>query len=169
LGTKRELQKSLAALGVFLVCCIFLFLFSSQPWSFPFASTDCNKRTDFQWHPTQHLMEEAEMQHFALLAKRTVGLHSAAQAYRLARGPTPASRIRQVVHVAQKHDSNIMEDFFDQIYHDLTPFWDLAAKDMRQFAETSVDRISIRMGAVLLRTSQAKESAEPIEVWLYLS
>lgn len=169
--TKRELQKSLVtlvALGVFITCCISLFLYLPHSWSFRLAATDHRIRIEHQWHPIQNLMELAEKQHSMLLAERTVDIHSAAQAYRLARGRHPPPGFDKWFNFAQKNDAVIIEQLFDQIYHDLTPFWSVAAKDMRQFAQAFDNRISIRNGTAHVATSQAKRTAEWAETWLQL-
>jgi hypothetical protein len=95
-------------------------------------------------HPIDHLINEAKKTQHALLAKRTTKLAAAADAYRKRRGRHPPPGFDKWFKYAKTHNAIIVEDFFDQIYHDLTPFWGLPAKHIRQHAKQLPFTISVR-------------------------
>ena len=102
-------------------------------------------------HPIDHLIAEAKKEHDALLSKETKDLHDAAQAYRDRRGRQPPPGFDVWFQFAQNHSTIIVEDFWDQIYTDLNPFWGVPAKQMRDQANDFLYRISIRDGNVTFR------------------
>lgn len=89
-------------------------------------------------------MAYAETSLHDVLAKVPHDLHSAAASYRLKRGRHPPPGFDVWYQRALRHKAVIVEDLFNQIYRDLTPFWSIAAKDMRDFARHSEHRIFIR-------------------------
>lgn len=97
-------------------------------------------------HPIDTLIEKAEGVHNALLKKESRDIESAAAAYRERRGRHPPPGFDLWYEFAAKHDAIIVEDYFDQIYHDLGPFWGLPPKVMRREASTYEMRINIRNG-----------------------
>ncbi|KAK5674694.1 hypothetical protein LTS10_012695 [Elasticomyces elasticus] len=103
-------------------------------------------------HPIDHLIEEAGKELGALLAKETHNVHDAAQAYRLRRGRQPPPYFDKWFAFAQNHSALMVEDFFDQIYTDLNPFWGVPAKRIREQANAFLHRISVRDGKTTQRT-----------------
>ncbi|KAK6840809.1 Beta-1-2-xylosyltransferase 1 [Apiospora arundinis] len=83
-------------------------------------------------HPIDSLIKVAHTQFDEAMAKESHTLEEAAKAYRARRGrhPLPASR----------------PDFWDQIYHDLNPFWGLDARRIRKEAWDYEMTINIRNG-----------------------
>jgi hypothetical protein len=82
-------------------------------------------------HPIETLIENAERDFESLLGKETKDLASAAAAYRLARGRHPPPRFDAWYAFAEEHGVVIVEEFWDQIYHDLSPFWALPPSHIR--------------------------------------
>jgi hypothetical protein len=60
-----------------------------------------------------------------------------------------------------------VEDFFDQIYHDLTPFWAQPAKDMRNYARHFEHHISVRNKTANMTDNHSQgTSRDCMEAWL---
>ena len=70
-------------------------------------------------HPIDHLIHNAQTEFDAVLAKQTHDLHAGAAAYRERRGRHPPPGFDAWYKYAQEHNAVIVEDFWDQIYHDL--------------------------------------------------
>lgn len=83
-------------------------------------------------HPIDTLIEKAEKEFAEVLKKETHDLKSAAKVYRERRGRHPPPGFDDWFKFAKDNNAVIVEDFFDQIYHDLTPFWGLSAPVMRK-------------------------------------
>lgn len=107
-------------------------------------------------HPIDALIHRAKIEWHKLMAKETLDLEAAAKAYRLRRGRHPPPGFDKWWEFARDHDAIIVEDFFDQIYHDLGPFWGVPAKDMRHAANTFGFVISVRDG----KTSQKSDGKD---------
>lgn len=95
-------------------------------------------------HPIEVLIEGAEKEFQKILSKETFDLKSAAQAYRQRRGRHPPPGFDKWFEFAQENDAIIIEDFFDQIYHDLAPFWGVHPATMRREGVDNEQTISIR-------------------------
>jgi len=106
-----------------------------------------------QNHPIDFLIRNANTEFEVLLAKSTDDVHDAAAAYRLRRGRQPPPGFDLWHAYAVKHNALIVEDFWDQIYHDLEPFWGVEAKLMRDSSNSFSSRISVRDGKVRTRSS----------------
>lgn len=66
-----------------------------------------------------------------LSSKQPKTLKDAAEAYRLKRGRHPPPGFEKWYEYAAENNAIIVEDFFDQIYHDLEPFWALPPAEIR--------------------------------------
>ncbi|RKF55924.1 Beta-1,2-xylosyltransferase 1 [Golovinomyces cichoracearum] len=97
-------------------------------------------------HPIDELIEDAEKIHESLLSKQTFDLKTAAAAYREKRGRHPPPGFDLWFDFAKSKDALIVEEFFDQIYDDLAPFWAIEPSIMRQKAASYEMTISIRNG-----------------------
>ena len=97
-------------------------------------------------HPIDTLIEGAEKTYDELLKKESHDLKAAAEQYRARRGRHPPPGFDQWFKFAQENKAVMVEDFFDQIYHDLGPFWGLPANVMRREAADYEMTISIRDG-----------------------
>ena len=105
-----------------------------------------------QTHPIDTLMKKADREWHRLMAKETTDLESAAKAYRWRRGRHPPPGFDKWMEFAQQRDAVIVEDFFDQIYHDLTPFWGLQPAKIRRQAKNFDFVISIRNGSTTVKS-----------------
>lgn len=114
-------------------------------------------------HPIDELVRRADEELQSLLRKEAGDVHSAAQAYRERRGRQPPPGFDAWFNFAKENDALVVEDFFDQIYHDLAPFWGVPALQIRQQANDFLHRISIRSGNVTSRTDI--ERREWMELW----
>ena len=101
-----------------------------------------------QLHPIDTLIERADGQFPELLAKETHGLQEAAQAYRARRGRHPPPWFDEWVKFAEDHGAIMVEDFFDQIYDDLNPFWAVPPHELRSAAANWPYTVKIRNGTV---------------------
>ncbi|PHH63722.1 hypothetical protein CDD82_1849 [Ophiocordyceps australis] len=76
-------------------------------------------------HPIKKLMVEAKARHEELLARRSHDVKAASARYRERRGRHPPPGFDAWFQAALHSDAIVVEDFFDRIYKDLTPFWAL--------------------------------------------
>jgi hypothetical protein len=83
-------------------------------------------------HPIDTLIKSAESTFKDLLKKESHDLPSAAAEYRKRRGRHPPPGFDDWFKFAQENGAIMVEDFFDQIYHDLGPFWGLPPSTMRK-------------------------------------
>lgn len=95
-------------------------------------------------HPIDRLIKGAEREFAAKLAKETQTLPDAAAAYRKRRGRHPPPGFDKWHKFAREKNAIIVEDFWDQIYHDLEPFWALDSAKIRRDAHEFEMRIEIR-------------------------
>jgi len=103
-------------------------------------------------HPITTLILEAETYWHHLLSKRTHELRDAASQYRWRRKRHPPPGFDEWFQYAQERDAVIVEDLFDQIYHDLNPFWSMEPKKIRQLAAGFELAVSVRDGHATYRT-----------------
>ncbi|KAF2868211.1 hypothetical protein BDV95DRAFT_580527 [Massariosphaeria phaeospora] len=103
-------------------------------------------------HPIDQLMKNADNVSQTWLAKSTNNLPTAAEAYRKRRGRHPPPGFDRWHKFAQDHGALVVEDFFDQIYHDLSPFWGVEAKEIRRHAKHFQHAISVRNGTMTIKT-----------------
>lgn len=97
-------------------------------------------------HPIDSLIKEADETFDKLLEKETKTLPAAAKAYRERRGRHPPPGFDAWFQFAQDRKAVIVEDFFDQIYHDLKPFWGLEPSRIRKEAAEWEMVIKVRKG-----------------------
>ncbi|KAF4126239.1 Pfam:DUF821 [Geosmithia morbida] len=97
-------------------------------------------------HPIDRLVYDAQHVFAELMSKETDNINDAAQAYRKRRGRHPPPGFDKWFHYAQSRHSVIVEDFFDQIYHDLEPFWGLPPATLRKESWDFEMTIHIREG-----------------------
>lgn len=95
-------------------------------------------------HPIDDLIEKAEKAQADLLNKESKDVKAAAAAYRARRGRHPPPGFDVWYDFAKENNVIMVEDFFDQIYHDLAPFWGLEPKIMRKEAHVYDMLLSIR-------------------------
>ncbi|KAK3385213.1 glycosyltransferase family 90 protein [Podospora didyma] len=97
-------------------------------------------------HPIDGLIRSAEKTFTTLLTKESNTLTSAAAAYRKRRGRHPPPGFKAWYEFATARDAIVIEEFWDQIYADLEPFWALAPGRIRADAAQFEMRIAIRDG-----------------------
>lgn len=108
------------------------------------SNADTSGRPRTKLHPIEELIDNADKTFEALLAKQTFDLKSAASEYRKRRGRHPPPWFDLWFEFAGTNKALIVEEFFDQIYHDLAPFWGVDPSLMRKKAESYEMRINIR-------------------------
>lgn len=92
-------------------------------------------RASTSWiHPIDELISRAENIFDVLVANETTTLADTAVAYRQRRGRHPPPSFDRWFEFAQNNNVIIVEEFWDQIYHDLEPFWALPAAQIRKDA-----------------------------------
>lgn len=98
-------------------------------------------------HPIDHLIKVAERDYDDLIAKESHTLTEAAEAYRKRRGRHPPPGFDKWYEFAKDLDALVIEDFWDQIYHDLAPYWAVPAEQIRREAWDFEMTINIRNGS----------------------
>ncbi|KAJ5480382.1 hypothetical protein N7530_005891 [Penicillium desertorum] len=107
-------------------------------------------------HPIDALIDTAETDLHELLGTQAHDLETAADQYRARRGRHPPPGFGEWYEFAKSKDSLIIEEFFDQIYHDLTPYWALEPKELRRQARSIPTRITIRNKTAILKTDEPR-------------
>lgn len=92
-------------------------------------------------------------------------MHDAAEAYRLRRGRQPPPHFDKWFAYASEHSAVVVEDFFDRIYHDLSPYWGIAPRQIREQASAFVHRIAVRGGNVTGRSDIDLKDRPWITLW----
>jgi len=95
-------------------------------------------------HPIDTLIEGADKTFEELLRKESHDLNTAAAEYRKRRGRHPPPGFDAWFKFAQDNGALMVEDFFDQIYHDLGPYWGLPAEVMRKESTNYEMTINLR-------------------------
>ncbi|KAJ9103732.1 hypothetical protein QFC21_002192 [Naganishia friedmannii] len=108
----------------------------------------CNYTTlsDRDSHPVSKLIQDARIAFQMVISEETNTLNGAAIAYRKRRGRHPPPGFDRWFRFAKEHDAVIVEEFFDQIYQDLQPFWGLDPDFIRRSTASYGMIISIRDG-----------------------
>lgn len=101
---------------------------SKSKWTFQHSSPTSHVRTT---EAIDGLIKEADTAFNNLLSRQSLSLEEAAQAYRERRGRHPPPGFRKWFEYARKHDAIVIEEFWDQIYHDLEPFWAIPPAQIR--------------------------------------
>ncbi|KAG7284215.1 hypothetical protein NEMBOFW57_010579 [Staphylotrichum longicolle] len=95
-------------------------------------------------HPIDALIKGADKKFADKIARSTHTLPDAAAAYRKRRGRHPPPGFDKWHEFAQEKNAIIVEDFWDQIYHDLEPFWGVPPAQIRKNAREFEMRIEVR-------------------------
>lgn len=112
-----------------------------QPWT-----VKPNRWLKTDAHPIDTLISDAQSVFSRLISKQTKTVEEAAEAYRKRRGRHPPPHFDKWFEFAQSHNAVIVEDFFDQVYHDLEPFWGMDASNIRNEASSFEMTINVRNG-----------------------
>lgn len=95
-------------------------------------------------HPIDIRIRAAEAEFAEKVSRQSGSLEEAAAAYRERRGRHPPPGFKEWYEFAVENDAIMIEDFWDQIYHDLEPFWALEPARIRKDAWDFEMRINIR-------------------------
>lgn len=98
-------------------------------------------------HPIDRLIRQGEEEFASLLSKETKDVSAAAARYRERRGRHPPPGFQAWFEFAKQNDAIVVEDFFDQIYHDLAPFWGVKPHQIRVESKNFEMTINIRNGS----------------------
>ncbi|EPE02588.1 glycosyltransferase family 90 protein [Ophiostoma piceae UAMH 11346] len=98
-------------------------------------------------HPIEELVGKAQTTFNNLLARQTYSLNGTAAAYRERRGRHPPPGFDLWYKYAADNNVLIVEDFWDQIYDDLQPFWGVATQQLRHDTYNFHMKISVRNGS----------------------
>jgi hypothetical protein len=105
-------------------------------------------------------MRTAATEFETLISKETHDLASAAWIYRQKRGRHPPPGFEKWYAYAKSQNSIIIEEFWDQIYDDLTPLWALDPKEMRKDVRSQREVIRVRKGKVTGNSDHFR-----VEIW----
>ncbi|KAK2757016.1 hypothetical protein FQN54_004985 [Arachnomyces sp. PD_36] len=132
--TLLSIGASVAILGMFL------YVRTSNPQ----INVPTTAESHSSHHPIDTLIKDAEGEWKELLKKETHDVETAAQEYRERRGRHPPPGFAEWFEYAKSRDAIIVEDFFDQIHHDLNPYWGIEAQTLRKQARTFEHRVTVR-------------------------
>ncbi|CAL3972130.1 unnamed protein product [Diplocarpon coronariae] len=124
------------------------YLHLDAPTWWPGADDDALSLPEKESHPILALLGRAGRQFDQVLAKETFTLTAAARHYRERRGRQPPPGFDKWWKYAKQNDAIIIEDLWDQIYHDLNPLWALDPKDMLRDVRAQTRQMKIRKGNV---------------------
>lgn len=118
-------------------------------------------------HPIDRLIADAESDFEALADAANQETSTAAQAYRERRGRHPPPGFDEWMEYAVAHDSLVIEEFFDQIYQDLEPFWSVDPRTIRARAASWPSAvITVRNNSASLRQARSDPNDEWVSIWL---
>jgi hypothetical protein len=111
-------------------------------------TTPWRRKQGANQHPIDALIQAAENEFAAKLSKstQTGTLAAAAATYRKRRGRHPPPGFDKWYEYATERNTVIVEDFWDQIYQDLEPFWGIPPAKIRKDVREFDMRIQIRDG-----------------------
>jgi Glycosyl transferase family 90 len=99
---------------------------------------------EIEVHPIDQLIRQAQQKQKETRAKQPNSVGEAAAFYRKRRGRHPPPGFDLWYEGAKSRNALIVEEFFDRIYHDLSPFWALKARDIRIQANTYIQVVRVR-------------------------
>lgn len=129
------------------------------------SSTKTRPKVSSTPHPIDDLVAQADSQHNDFLAKRSYTVNEAAAAYRERRGRHPPPSFDKWFSWAADRKTVVVEDFFDQIYSDLDPFWGVSAQEMREFPRSWNYVLSIRNGTMRRWNDEPPNIAPWMDMW----
>ncbi|MCJ1365947.1 hypothetical protein MMC16_005072 [Acarospora aff. strigata] len=136
--------------AVLLLSVIWLYRSSSLPATFkglkPNTPPTSILQDNYGAHPIDLLIQAGEEEFDNLLSKQKYDVNAAAAEYRKRRGRHPPPGFEAWFEFAKEKGAVMVEDFWDQIYHDLGPFWGLPADQIRRDAKDFEMTINVRNG-----------------------
>ncbi|KAF2027837.1 hypothetical protein EK21DRAFT_102284 [Setomelanomma holmii] len=103
-------------------------------------------------HPITHLMDLATSSFDKMMKNKINTLDQAAAMYRKKRGRHPPPGFDAWYAYAMSHNALVVEDFWDQIYEDLGPFWSLDPVVLRKQTHVLRPVVEVRSGQVDLKS-----------------
>ncbi|KAI1814598.1 lipopolysaccharide-modifying protein [Poronia punctata] len=134
----------------------------------PKPKIDNDNDNDNDNHPITKLIENAQKDFSATLAKRSYGLPEAAARYRERRGRHPPPGFDKWFEAAEDGGAIVVEDFFDRIYHDLNPYWGVDADEMRHRARVAAHGVIRVRGGKIVRFAGDNENVfrgDRLDLW----
>lgn len=116
-------------------------------------------------HPIDQLITKARAQYATVLGKQSYDLTSAARQYRKRRGRHPPPGFDKWFKYAQSQDAIIVEDFFDRIAEDLTPYWAIDPRTLRYQANANEFKIVVRNRNATYTDDGAKGRVPWLQLW----
>ena len=147
MSLKRRYCSLLFSAVIFVVVIIHGFSLATYPFQRIIRETDDAQRGSpggAAAHPVDKLIHGAKQKWEQLLSKQVYHLADASREYRRRRGRHPPPGFDQWFFFAQEKEAVIIEDLFDQIYEDLSPYWGMEPKAIRRYAQNSHLRIILR-------------------------
>lgn len=155
---RRKLLPLLAVFAAFSILGSYLIISNlhvSPVQSIPWLSSKVDAspvapipKSEHDPHPIIHMLYKADSEFHQLLRKETHDLASSARAYRARRGRHPPPGFEQWHQYALDNKAFIIEEFWDQIYHDLKPLWALNRTLMHAAIRNQNKIIHVRNGKV---------------------
>ncbi|KAF2139040.1 glycosyltransferase family 90 protein [Aplosporella prunicola CBS 121167] len=152
--TTRFSHLRFLAAAVILTCATWLLL--HQPSPDALLPSEYSLQKPQSPHPIKSLIAQGQAEWKKLLDKETSHIGAAASAYRKRRGRHPPPGFDAWFDFARNRSAVIVEDFFDQIYHDLEPFWGASPAIMRAHMKAMEQVISVRDGTVSIKTDKER-------------
>lgn len=125
---------------------------SAQPLKTASSTVHLGKGSNSTVNSIGQLIANANTVFEDLMARKSTSLNEAANAYRTKRGRHPPPGFDQWYEYAIRNDAIIVEDFFDQIYHDLEPFFAFSPRDIRDRARNLNMHVNVRDGTAEANT-----------------
>ncbi|KAK2671748.1 hypothetical protein RAB80_011827 [Fusarium oxysporum f. sp. vasinfectum] len=97
-------------------------------------------------HPIDKLINDGGKRYKDILSRESHTLEEAAQAYRKRRGRHPPPGFDKWWDFAKQNNAIVVEEFWDQVYHDIDPFWGVPQPIIRKEAYSFEMSIHIRNG-----------------------
>lgn len=116
-------------------------------------------------HPIDGLVKEADDTYERFMRQATTGVAEAADTYRKRRGRHPPPKFDEWVKWCEERKVVMVEEFFDQIYNDLAPFWAVSPQLMRDFPKSWMNVLSIRNGTISRWEDEPANIANWMEFW----
>lgn len=113
-------------------------------------------------HPIDQLITNAEKEFKRAASREATSLADAAAKYRNRHGRHPPPGFDAWYDFAVEKGAVVVEDFFDQIYHDLEPLRYMAPPELRHQAHVLSPGISIRSGNV---TTKPRNTHARLDLW----
>ena len=154
----KRISKYVILMTIVLTCGIVYSIYETSvlAQSFDFISALPSVPQDYE-HPIEKLIVAAQAEQRRLLSRQSYNLSMAVMRYQERRGRRPPPDFDAWYGYAQKHDAIVVEEFFDRIYDDLTPFWTLAPRELRRRSRPWAHEhvISVRNHRATLGTTHA--------------